>query len=62
MVISLFRLEAKLSHFAPHVEAPTPAHNHEALDLGKDLDLGMGIRGRELDVRWKPVDTLHIVT
>jgi hypothetical protein len=37
-VTSLFRLEAKISHFAPHVEAPTPEHNHKAPDLGKDLD------------------------
>lgn len=29
-------------HFAAHVEAPIPEHNHEALDLEKDPDPGMG--------------------
>ena len=42
LVTSLFRLKAKILHFAAHVEAPIPEHNHEALDLGKDPDLGMG--------------------
>lgn len=36
------RLEAKISHFAPRVEAPTPEHNHEAPDLEKDPDPDMG--------------------
>jgi hypothetical protein len=41
-VTSLFRLKAKGLHFAAHVEAPIPEHNHEALDLEKDPDPGMG--------------------
>ena len=41
-VTSLFRLKAKILHFAAHVEAPIPEHNHEALDLEKDPDPGMG--------------------
>ena len=30
LVTSLFRRKATSSHFVPHVEAPTPEHNHEA--------------------------------
>ena len=30
MVTSVNRLKTKLSHFAAHVEAPAPEHNHEA--------------------------------
>ena len=41
-VTSLFRLEAKISHSAPHVEAPTPEHTHEAPDLEKDPDPDTG--------------------
>ena len=40
-VTSVNRLEASSSHPAAYVEAPTPEHIHEALDLGKDLDPGM---------------------
>ena len=41
-VTSLFRLRAKILHFAAHVEAPIPEHNHEAPDLEKDPDPGTG--------------------
>jgi hypothetical protein len=40
-VTSVNRLEASSLHPAAYVEAPTPEHIHEALDLGKDLDPGM---------------------
>jgi hypothetical protein len=46
LVTSVNRLRTKYSEFAAHVESPTPEHNHEAHDLGKDPDPGKAINRR----------------
>jgi hypothetical protein len=37
----LFRLKAKIPHFAAHVEAPIPEHNHEARTSERTLTLAV---------------------